>query len=376
MFTMKFSFSLLIAVVLAILPVKLPAVLQESRIVYDENTGVIISEQNADARVFPSSMTKMVTLLVAFEKIARGEVTLDDEFVVSNSAWKMKGTSMFLKQGQSVSVRDLLTGIITVSGNDASIALAEGISGSEENFVADMNRCGKKLKLKNSHFMNPSGWPQDDHYMSLRDILIVAREIFNKYPQYHSMFTMKEFTFNDVTQPNTNQLLNSGIGVDGIKTGATNKGGHGIAATAYQNGRRVFLVNNGFETSRTRFDDAIRSFRAAFSQYVEKKIYSKGDLIASIEVPNGNVKNVKIIAPDDILVLVDNDSTDSVEVELQTTTLVAPLKKGHKIGELTIFSMLETGRRKVHKVVPLYIPEDIGEISSVRKMFRKIFMIS
>ncbi|ETO91058.1 MAG: D-alanyl-D-alanine carboxypeptidase [Candidatus Xenolissoclinum pacificiensis L6] len=348
-----------------------------SKIIFDENTQTVISEENADTRIFPSSMTKIMTLLVAFDKIGKGEISLSDQVTVSNRAWSKKGSSMFLKEGQQVSIEDLITGVIVVSGNDASIALAEGISGSVEEFVKEMNALALSIGLKQSHFVNPSGWPEDNHYMSTRDILKISREIFLKYPEYHKIFTLPKFTFNDVTQPNSNHLLNSEMGIDGIKTGATDRGGFGIATTAIQDNRRVFIVNNGLSTSKARFDDALRSFRVAFYQYTEKNLYSKGDVIAEIPINDGTKKSFVVIAPCDILVLLPKNSFKSINVEIDHhTPLIAPIKNGDKVADIIVFSISNNDEKIILKTIPVFVDQNIHKISAIHSVFRKLFMIS
>ena len=203
----------------------------ESAVVLDVNSNTILFEKNPEIKQGPASMSKLMLVYMVFERLQNNTLSLDQEFLVSKKAWKYGGSKMFVKAGDMVSVNDLLKGIIVQSGNDSCIVLAEGLPGSEENMVEEMNDKGIEIGLTGSNFTNTTGWPHQDHYMTLRDIAHLSRLIINKFPEYYYMFAINEFTYNDIRQFNRNKLI-SIDGYDGLKTGRTTQSGFGIAASS------------------------------------------------------------------------------------------------------------------------------------------------
>jgi len=217
----------------------------ETALVMDISTGEILLDKNSDKRTFPSSMTKIMTVLVAFEKIKNGTLSMDQEFLVSKKAWKMGGSKMFIEVDKKIKVSDLLLGIVVQSGNDASIALAEGISGSEDTFAIEMNNLGEKIGLNGSNFVNSSGWPDDNHYTTAKDLALIAKYTVENHPELYQMYALNEFTYNNIRQDNRNPLLLTFDGADGFKTGYTEAAGYGIVGSAEKGGRRLIIVLNG-----------------------------------------------------------------------------------------------------------------------------------
>jgi serine-type D-Ala-D-Ala carboxypeptidase (penicillin-binding protein 5/6) len=213
--------------------------------IIDAETGQVLFEKNADQKMPTSSMSKTMTMYMVFEALKNGKLTLDQELPVSETAWRMQGSKMFVPLGQMVKVEDLIRGVIVQSGNDATIVLAEGLAGSEGEFAAAMNRKAKELGMINSNFMNASGWPDENHYSTCHDLAILAIALIRDFPDYYKYYAEKEFTYNNIKQGNRNPLLYKNIGADGIKTGHTESAGYGLMASGVRDGRRVVMVLNG-----------------------------------------------------------------------------------------------------------------------------------
>ncbi|VAX02975.1 D-alanyl-D-alanine carboxypeptidase, partial [hydrothermal vent metagenome] len=230
-------------------------------------TGAVLFEYEADVQMPPSSMSKLMTIYLTFERLRDGNIMLDDELEVSDTIWRkwrLQGSTMFLKEGQKVTVHDLLMGVVVQSGNDACAVLAEGLAGSEEAFVHLSNEKAKELGMTNSHFTNVNGWPDEDHYMSSRDLAILSQKLVTDFPEYYPMFKEKKFTFNNISQTNRNPLLYSMPSADGLKTGHTEAAGYGLVASAVEKGRRLILVVNGLKSNRARAREAERLLRHGF----------------------------------------------------------------------------------------------------------------
>jgi D-alanyl-D-alanine carboxypeptidase (penicillin-binding protein 5/6) len=227
-------------------------------IVIDLTSGAVLLDKNADTPIPPASMSKLMTLEVVFEALETGRLALDDTFRTSVRAAAMGGSKMYIRSGKAVSVESLLRGVIVQSGNDAAVALAEAISGTEEAFAALMTQRAADIGLTNSHFANSTGWPDPQHRMSPRDLATLAERIITRYPQHYGIFAETEFTWDGVTQPNRNPLLGAGIGADGLKTGHTEEAGYCLVASARRGERRILLVVTGLESSQQRRQEAER----------------------------------------------------------------------------------------------------------------------
>ena len=232
--------------------------LAKQAIVYDLETNSIIFEKNADVLMSPSSMSKLMTVYYVFKKIRDGEITLNDKFKVSKKAWKKGGSKMFVGYNTFITIEDLLRGIIIQSGNDACITIAEGFSGTEENFALELNLLAREIGLENSNFTNSTGWPDKDHLMTARDILKLTIRTIEDFPDLYKLYSEKEFTYNKIRQINRNPLLFSDPFSDGLKTGHTSLGGFGLTASSNRNNRRIIIVLNGLETSEQRKKESKR----------------------------------------------------------------------------------------------------------------------
>ena len=257
------------AFVAASLPRPAAAVDSEARqfILMDAGTGMTIAEKSSDEPMYPASMTKIMTLYVAFEHLADGRLTMEDTFTVSKKAWRMKGLRMFLEVNSKVTVGELLRGIAVQSGNDASIVIAEGLAGSEAAFADLMNETGAELGLDDSHFVNSTGWPDPDHITTARDVAELSRRIIVDFPEYYPLFAEKSYTYNGIKQGNRNPLLYRFDGADGLKTGYTEASGHGLAASAKRGEQRLVLVVNGLNGVDVRAREAERLLDYGFREF-------------------------------------------------------------------------------------------------------------
>ncbi len=311
--------------------------------VYDMTTGTVLLEKNADEPLPPASMSKLMTLYMAFEAIRDGRLQLDERLPVSEHAMSYKGSTMFLNTSDRVTVEDLLRGIIVLSGNDATVVIAEALSpdGTEAGFARMMTERAKEMGMTNSHFTNSNGWPQAGHRMSLRDLGILAEHIIRDFPTFYPMFAEREFLFDGRAPQNSrnrNPLLGLGIGADGLKTGHTQEAGYGLVGSAKQGDRRIILVISGLPSQKARAEEGERIINWAFRQYAERTVAREGSALADAEVWMGDAQRINLVAPEDLKILVParalKGGIDAV-IEYRSP-LEAPISKGQKVAELVI----------------------------------------
>ena len=306
-------------------------------VLVDYASGAVLFGKDADKRMPPASMSKLMTVYMVFERLKEGRLKLDDEFAVSEKAWRMGGSKMFVHVGDSVKVRDLLRGIIVQSGNDACIVVAEGLSGSEEKFAEEMNAKAKQIGLTNSHFMNASGWPDPEHYMSPRDLATLARHIIEDHPEHYQIYKEKEFTYAGIKQGNRNPLLYKNLNVDGLKTGHTEASGFGLVASAERDGRRLILVVNGLESMNQRSSESERLLNLGFREYQTYALFKAGEPVAEAEVWLGDEAAVPLILEQPLTVALSNKSRKGLKVvATYDGPLAAPIAKGARLGTLRI----------------------------------------
>ncbi|UTO55927.1 D-alanyl-D-alanine carboxypeptidase [Neoehrlichia mikurensis] len=337
-------------------------------IIFELNSNSILFAHNAEEQIVPSSMSKLMTLYIAFHYIKAGIIKMDDKFIVSKNAWQRGGSSIFLREGQSIKVRDLINGIVVASGNDACITLAEGISGSQQNFVDEMNNMAKKLELTQSHFSNVTGWPDENHLMSVKDIVLLSVKIFQDFPEYYHLFSQKDFTYNNIHQKNNNILLQYNLGVDGIKTGHTSKGGYGLVVSSEQNNRRIFVVVNGLKNETERISEVKKLIAYAFNNFDTKTIFHKNFEIDQANVWYGKDKTVPLITYEDVTVTYPNNSYDQIKAFISRNNIIpAPIKKGQKIGELHIqIPELE------EKIIPVYAAKNVRYLNYFERILHML----
>ncbi len=330
---------------------RVPDIKAPYAILMDYDSGKILYEKNANVAVPPSSMSKLLTIYKVFELIKDGKYTLDSEFIVGDEAWKKakimnanSGSTMFLEYNEKVRLEDLIRGIIVNSGNDATIVVAENISGSEANFVKELTELAKKLGLNNTHIKNASGWYEKDHLMSTKDLAILSQRLIKDFPEFYHYFGEKEFLYKkDITgnKYNRNKLLWVMPSADGLKTGHTTKGGHGLASSAKQGDRRLIAIINGLKgnnPSYTRITDSKALLEYGFREFSNLIYYNPGDKVLDIPVWFGKENEVAVGVKDKILITNENGKTPNIEIQANfTTPLPAPITKDTKVGELTLY---------------------------------------
>jgi D-alanyl-D-alanine carboxypeptidase (penicillin-binding protein 5/6) len=305
-------------------------------IVIDFTTNATLLDKDADLPIPPSSMTKLMTAYIVYDRLKQGSLKLGDELPVSEKAWRMAGSKMFVQLGTSVKVEDLIRGMIVQSGNDACIVLAEGIAGSEEGFVEVMNTTAKKLGLTNSNFRNCTGWPDPEQRMSVRDIATLARQIIMQFPEYYHYDSERNFKYNGIEQGNRNPLVQKGTG-DGLKTGHTEEGGFGLAASSLRGARRVILVLNGMKSMRERAEEGERVMDWAFREFENVTLFSAEEVIDRAPVWLGSAPNVALIGGQDLVVTMPRQWRRTAKVTVKFDTPIrAPIVKGAAIGTLAI----------------------------------------
>ncbi len=306
-------------------------------IVIDLSSGAVLLEKNADTPVPPASMSKLMTLEVVFEALESGRLALGDSFRTSVRAAAMGGSKMYIRSGETVSVENLLRGVIVQSGNDAAVALAEAVSGTEEAFAALMNQKAAALGLTNSHFTNATGWPDPLHRMSPRDLATLATRIITRYPQHYSIFAETEFTWDNITQPNRNPLLGNGIGADGLKTGHTAEAGYGLVASAKRGERRILLVVAGLESPQQRRQEAERLINWAFRAFETARLYKAGEPVAEADVWIGAAGKVALAPARDLIVTAPYGMLEQAEITVHFAEPVeAPVEAGAVLGRIEV----------------------------------------
>ncbi len=304
--------------------------------IQDFNTGTVLLQKAADERMPPSSLTKLMTAYITFSMLKSGRLHLDQPLPVSEKAWRMQGSKMFVPLGSSIPVSQLIQGMVIQSGNDACIVLAEGISGSEDQFVALMNQEAAKLGMTNTHFENCTGWPAPDHYMSARDIGTLAHHIIADYPEYYHFFSEKDFRFNNISQGNRNVLVDKGL-ADGLKTGHTDAGGFGLCASSDHGGHRITVVVNGLPSSKARASEGERLLGWAFANFENVTLLKKGQDLQTAKVWLGEAPTVPLQAGGDLTVTVPHGWQNKVKVSLDyQVPLPAPIAAGQQVGTITI----------------------------------------
>jgi D-alanyl-D-alanine carboxypeptidase (penicillin-binding protein 5/6) len=310
----------------------------KSAVLMEVSSGKILYEKEADLPLPPASITKVMTLLLAFEAIERGDVSWDDMVTISERAWQKEGSTMFLEVGMQVHLEDIIKGISIVSANDGCVALAEFISGSEEAFVQDMNRKAQELGLKNTKFQNPHGLPAEGHYMSARDIAILARHLIINHPKILEIESQTEFTFNGITQKNRNPLLGTIPGADGLKTGWTNEAGYCLVGTAKKDNMRLISVVMKTSDEAERLNASRELLNYGFRNYEIAEVLQKGESVGEIDVKNGKELFLPLITKDSAKLIVEKKKIDAIEkhLVLDEEIITAPVSKNQKVGKLEI----------------------------------------
>lgn len=311
-------------------------------ILMDADTGAILFDKEADAPMPPASMSKMMTLYVLFERLQEGKIKLTDTMTVSRNAWlkggaKSGGSTMFLNPDDQVKVEDLIRGIVIQSGNDASVVVAEGVSGTEEAFAEEMNKVAAKIGLRGSHFVNATGLPDPNHYMTARDIAILSYRTIKNHPEYYHYYSEKEFVFNGIRQGNRNPLLYKTLGVDGLKTGHTEAAGFCLAASAKQGERRLIAVLGGLGSMQQRSDESERILSWGFRQFDNYALFAPNEEVTTAEVWLGEKETVPLVSPDGVTVTLPRSARQEMKVTVNYDGPVpAPIAAGDQLAVLTV----------------------------------------
>ncbi|KAA2215186.1 D-alanyl-D-alanine carboxypeptidase family protein [Teichococcus oryzae] len=330
----------------------------------DAETGAVLLEKNADERMPPSSMSKLMTMYVVFDMLKQGRLRLDQELPVSETAWRMGGSKMFVELGSSISVENLAHGVIVQSGNDACVVLAEGISGSERQFAELLNEYGARLGLKGSTFRNATGWPDPEHRMTCRDLATLAQRIIADFPQYYKIYNQRSFTWHGITQENRNPLLGRVAGADGLKTGHTEDAGYGLTGTAERGGRRLILVVNGLNSMRARGEESERLLEWGFREFENVTLFRTADTIEAAPVYLGEQAAVPLVGGRDLVLTLPRQWRRNLAVKLRYNAPVpAPVAKGQELGQLEV-----SGDGVPPMTLPLYAGADVPRLGLVQRI--------
>ena len=332
--------------------------------IVDLETGAVLLDKDSTTPTPPASLSKLMTLYMVFERLKQGKLSLEDEFVVSRKAWRMGGSKMFVEVGRKVRLEDLVRGIVVSSGNDASIAVAEGLSGSEAAFADAMNRRAREIGLTGSHFVNATGWPDAGHVMTPRDVALLSRRLIEDFPEYYPYFAEKSFRHNGIEQGNRNPLLYRDSGADGLKTGYTRASGYGLAASAVREGRRVVLVLTGLKSARQRTSEARRLLDWAYAAFRNHTLFESGAVVETADVWLGEEDTVPLVTERDIRITLPRAARPGLEVKVVYEGPVpAPVARGTRIANLVIAA---PGFETVE--VPLLAGADVARVGLFRRL--------
>ena len=314
-----------------------PALAAKAWALVDHATAQVLAEKDADARIEPASLTKLMTAYITFSKLKEGTLKADQVVPVSTKAWRMEGSRMFIEPNKPVSVDELIRGVIVQSGNDACVALAETIAGSEEAFAALMNREAQRLGMTNTHFTNSTGLPEPQLYTSARDLALLASAIIRDFPEYYSLYSLKEFTYNGIKQPNRNRLLYMDPSVDGMKTGHTSSAGYCLVSTARRGERRLISVVLGAASDTVRAQESLKLLNFGYQFFETVKLYSADEALSKFRVWKGKLNELPVGFLNDFALTVPKEAANKIQVSLESRQpLVAPLQRGQEVGTLTV----------------------------------------
>ncbi len=305
-------------------------------LIMDFNTGATLLDKDGDTPMPPSSMTKLMTAYIVYGMLKSGRFNLTQELPVSDKAWRMQGSKMFVPQGGSVKVEDLIRGMIIQSGNDACIVLAEAVAGSEDAFAELMNQKAKELGLTNTTFRNCTGWPDAGQQMSCRDIATLARRLITDFPEYYKYDNEKSFRYNNIDQQNRNPLVQKGL-ADGLKTGHTEAGGYGLVASAQRAGRRVIVVANGMTSMKQRAEESERLLEWSFREFENVTLFTASDTVETAKVWLGASPSVPLVGGKDLVLTMPRQWRKSAKIAVEyPNPIPAPVNRGDVLGKLTV----------------------------------------
>ena len=333
-------------------------------ILVDFDTGAVMFEKDADAPMFPASMSKIMTSLLVFDELRAGRLTMDSTFRVSEKAWRMGGSKMFVSVNTEIRIDDLLRGIIVQSGNDASIVIAEGISGTEEAFAERMTARAAEIGLTGTQFRNATGWPDPEHFTTARDLALLAAYLIREYPEFYGLYSEREFTYGKsldgkpITQANRNPLLYKAMGADGLKTGHTEASGFGLTASAVRGERRLIMVINGLESVRARSSESERLLNWGFRVFDNYPLFQAGETVEEAKVWLGDAGTVPLIIEDPLTVTIPKSSRREMRVKvIYESPIPAPVSAGVEVARI------EVSAPEMDSIVrPLKTARDVGQL--------------
>ncbi len=347
-----------------------PQVSARAYLVMDADTGHLIAADREGERFPPASLTKMMTSYIVEYEISKGNISEDDLVLVSENAWRTGGSRMFIQEGTQVKVGDLLRGVIIQSGNDASVALAEHIAGSERAFADLMNQHAGLLGMDNSHFVNATGLPADDHYSSAEDLAKLAKALITRFPEHYAIYAQKYFTYNNIRQPNRNKLLWRDDSVDGIKTGHTDEAGFCLVASAQRDGMRLISVVMGTDSEEARARESQKLLSYGFRYYRTHQLYEAGQVLKDTKVWAGTRDQVRLGLTENLAVTVPRGKTDLLEASLELDKVIkAPVEVGQELGRVRVTMDGETVTS-----VPLVALESVQEGGLFKRIWHAIML--
>ena len=316
---------------------KAPEFDADSYILMDFDSGLILAEKNPDKRVDPASITKLMTAYLVDKALAAGDISMDDQVTISEKAWRMQGSKMFIEVGKKVSLPDLIKGMIIQSGNDATVALAEHVAGSEQAFAEYMNHQAAQLGMTGTQYRNSTGWPDPDHYSTARDIAVLSQAIIRDFPESYKLYREKEYTFNDIRQFNRNRLLWRDGDVDGLKTGHTEAAGYCLVSSALKDRMRLIAVILGADSDKARTQHSQTLLNYGFRFYETQKLYQARDVLKSARVWYGDREQVALGVNEDVFVTIARGRWKDLDASIEIDSLIkAPVAAGQELGQLNV----------------------------------------
>ena len=340
----------------------------ENALLIDFDTNQILYSKNEEKKIYPASMSKLMTLYILFDSLKKGIVTLDDKFVVSRNAYQKEGSTIYAELGTEISVQNLIRGIIVSSGNDACIIVAEALSGSEDNFANQMNFYAEEMGLRNSNFKNSSGLHNEDHYTSAEDLVKLSNFLITDFPDYYPYFAERSFTWNSIIQYNRNNILRLDLGVDGLKTGYTSKSGYGVIVSSEKNGRRLIGIVTGLKSVDDRTNEISRLINYGYRGFKSYSVFKDNQIIDYAKVWKGNKNNLPLIVDEDINLLLDIPGRRGINVEYKyNEPIYAPIFKGDVVGSIDI---IVPGRKNIK--LDLLAGEDVKQVNFFTGFIRSL----
>lgn len=345
-----------------------PQLSAESFLLIDHTSGKVLAEKNPDLQIEPASLTKLMTAYLVASEISQGTIQESDLAIISDYAQSMPGSRMFIEAGKTVSIGDLMRGLIVQSGNDASVALAEHVAASEQGFVSMMNRMAETLGMGNTNFANSSGLPHPDHYTTARDLSIISRRMIQDFPQHYALYSQRSFKYNNIEQNNRNKLLWRDDSVDGVKTGHTEAAGYCLIASAVREDMRLISVVTGTASDKTRLAETQRLLNYGFRFFKTQRIYEAGEIVSEAKIWMGETEQISLGVAEDLYVTLPRDAFDSLHSQIELSSYIkAPTRIGQELGRSVL-----TADNQVIGEVPLLALQKVEEGSIFTRMKHSI----